>query len=99
MLAVYHLTTRKCALGDLAGIPALIDQAGLMDIPQARVAVLDGTAHSPGQPWKQGKQNIRTLWGELAWQLGGEGNFALVKESDSNGTPPGKNVLKTLLES
>src|SRR5271170_1730148 len=54
MLAVYHLTTRKCPLGDLAGIPALIDQAGLMDVPVARVAVLDGNAHAPGQPWKRG---------------------------------------------
>ena len=42
-----------------------------MDVPQARVAVLDGTAHAPGQPWKHGKQTIKTLWGELAWQLGG----------------------------
>src|SRR5438034_3646624 len=46
MLAVYHLTTRKCALDDLAGIPTLIDQAKLMDVPQARVAVLDGNAHA-----------------------------------------------------
>ena len=28
-----------------------------MDVPQARVAVLDGTAHAPGQPWKHGKQS------------------------------------------
>ena len=41
MLAVYHLTTRKCALSQLPGISALLDQAGLTDIPQARVAVLD----------------------------------------------------------
>jgi len=98
MLAVYHLATRKCALGDLAGIPALIDQAGLMDVPQARVAVLDGNAHAPGQPWKHGKQFVRTLWGEIAWQLGGEEAFALVKESDATGTSPGKDALRTLLE-
>ncbi len=79
LLAVYHLATRKCPLGDLAGIPALIDQAGLMDVPQAHVAVLDGNAHAPGQPWKHGKQSVRTLWGELAWQLGGEEAFALVQ--------------------
>jgi predicted AAA+ superfamily ATPase len=46
--------------------------------PRRRVAVLDGTAHAPGQPWKQGKTTIRTLWGELAWQLGGADGFALV---------------------
>src|SRR6202011_5852757 len=69
MLTVYHLATRKCELSELAGIPALVDKAGLMAVPQARVAVLDGTAHAPGQPWKRGSQIIKTIWGELAWQL------------------------------
>jgi predicted AAA+ superfamily ATPase len=98
MLAVYHLAKRNCPLGDLAGIPALIDDAGLMDVPQAHVAVLDGTAHSPGQPWKHGTQIIKTLWGELAWQLGGGEGFALVEGADATGTSPGKDVLKALME-
>src|SRR5574337_383413 len=85
MLAVYHLVTRNCALSELAGIPELIERSGLMDVAQARVAVLDGTAHAPGQPWKHGKQSIRTLWGELAWQLGGAEAFALVQEADATG--------------
>lgn len=97
MLAVYHLVTRQCTLGDLSGIPALLDHAGVMDVPQAKVAVLDGTAHAPGQPWKHGKQAVRTLWGELAWQLGGAEGFGLVQESDGSGTSPGKDVLCTLL--
>lgn len=100
LLAVYHLASRKCALGDLVGIPALLDQAGLLDVPQAQIAVLDGTAHAPGQPWKQGKQGkqaIRTLWGELAWQLGKAEGYAMVKEADENGTSPGKDVLIELL--
>ena len=97
MLAVYHLATRKCALSELAGIPSLVEQAGMMDVPQARVAVLDGTAHAPGQAWKHGKQTIKTLWGELAWQLGGSEGYALVKEADVTGTSPGKDVLRDLL--
>lgn len=97
MLAVYHLATRKCALADLAGIPSLVEQAGMMDVPQARVAVLDGTAHAPGQAWKHGKQTIKTLWGELAWQLGGSEGYALVKEADTTGTSPGKDLLRDLL--
>ena len=60
--------------------------------------MLDGTAQRPGQPWKHGKQTIKTLWGELAWQLGGDEGFALVKEADATGTSPGKEVLRTLLE-
>lgn len=97
MLAVYHLATRKCGLQDLAGVPALIDQAGLMDVPRAQVAVLDGTARAPGQAAKHGKQSVKTLWGELAWQLGGSDGFALVKDADATGTSPGKDVLRHLL--
>jgi uncharacterized protein len=97
LLAVYHLTTRQCALGELSGVPALLNHAGLMDVPQAQVAVLDGTAHAPGQPWSSDGQTIRTLWGELAWQLGKADGFAMVKSSDATGTSPGKDVLCTLL--
>jgi hypothetical protein len=98
LLAVYHLASRKCPLDDLAGVPALLDQAGLLDVPLAHIAVLDGTAHAPGQPWKHGKQEIRTLWGEMAWQLGKAEGFALLKEADATGTSPGKEVLVALLE-
>jgi uncharacterized protein len=97
LLAVYHLAARKCPLGDLAGIPALLDQAGLLDVPQAQIAVLDGTAHAPGQPWKHGRHAIHTLWGELAWQLGQADGLAMVQESDAAGTSPGKDVLCALL--
>ena len=97
MLAVYHLASRKCPLGELVGIPVLLDHAGLMDVPQTQMAVLDGTAHAPGQAWKHGKQAIRTLWGELAWQLGKAEGYAMVKEADENGTSPGKDVLMELL--
>lgn len=86
MLAVLHLASRKCPLSDLQGIPTLVEKAELMDVPQSRVAVIDGTAHAPGQPWKRGKCSIKTLWGELAWQLGGSEGYALVKDADGNGT-------------
>jgi predicted AAA+ superfamily ATPase len=97
MLAVYHLATRRCALSSLAGVPMLIEQAGIMDVPQASVAVLDGTAHAPGQPWKHGRQTVRTLWGELAWQLGGSDAFAMIKEADETGTSPGKDLLQGMI--
>ena len=37
MLAVLHLASRKCPLSELQGIPTLVEQAGLMDVPQTRV--------------------------------------------------------------
>ena len=98
MIAVLHLARQEAPLSELPGIPTLVERAGLMGVPQARVAVIDGTAHAPGQPWKHGRATIKTLWGELAWQLGTSDGFALVKESDVNGTSPGKDLLRTLLE-
>ncbi len=97
MLAVYHLATREGSLQDLSGIPAILDQSGMMDIPKAKVAILDGTAHAPGQPWQRGGQLVNTLWGELAWQLGGPEGYELVAGADSTGTSPGKDLLRDLL--
>ena len=63
MLAVLHLASRKCPLSDLPGIPTLVEKAGLMDVPQARVAVIDGTAHAPGQAWKHGRDDDQDALG------------------------------------
>ena len=98
MLAVWHLATRQCDLSDMPGVASLVEQAGLMDVPKANVAVIDGTHHAPGQAWKEGRTTIKTLWGELAWQLGKADGFSLVAEADASGTSPGKEVLAKLLE-
>jgi predicted AAA+ superfamily ATPase len=97
LLAVWHLARRECALSQLKDVPALIDKAGLSDAPKANVAVLDGTALAPAQPRQHGGTTVKTLWGELAWQLGGAEAFARVAESDAAGTSPGKDVLREVL--
>lgn len=97
LLAVYHLASRKVATSRLAGIPPLLDEAGIADLPEARVAVIDGIKLSPSQPRKQGKHTINTLWGELAWQLLGETGFEMVADSDRDGTSPGKEILTELI--
>ena len=98
MLAVYHLATRNCSLSDLAGVSSLMDQLGVLDLPKAKVAVLDGLANSPGQAWMHGRQQVNTLWGELGWQLGGADGYALMKQADEAGVSPGKEELKQLME-
>lgn len=97
MLAVYHLARGDAAVSDLPGIPAILDAAGVTEMPRTRIAVLDGIKSSPNQPAMRDGQAIRTLWGDLAWQLGGLEGYALVADADSSGTSPGKAVLETLL--
>ena len=104
MLAVYHLVMRaggEALSSDLPGVPAILDAAGVTELPRASIAVLDGIKLSPNQPVIRVdgdvKQAIRTLWGDLAWQLGKAEGYALVADADTSGTSPGKAVLETLL--
>ncbi|MCX8086911.1 MAG: DUF499 domain-containing protein [Rhodocyclaceae bacterium] len=97
MLAVYHMAKGEVPASDLAGIPAILDAAGITELPRARIAVLDGIKSSPNQPVKREGLLIRTLWGDLAWQLGGADGYALVADADASGTSPGKAALETLL--
>jgi predicted AAA+ superfamily ATPase len=97
MLTVFHLATRKIDTRRLRGIPPILDAAGIADLPYARVAVLDGIKLSPSQPLQHDGVQVKTLWGELAWQLAGQAGFELVQLADNDGTSPGKEVLINLL--
>ena len=60
--------------------------------------VLVGNKISPGNPvTKPDGTVVRTLWGELAWQLGGKKAFARVKADDEKATSPG-DVLRELFK-
>jgi len=98
MLAVLHLASRQVSTNKLEGIPPLLDQAGIRELPTAKVAVIDGIKLSPSQPQQHGSITANTLWGELAWQLLGEEGYALVADSDADGTSPGKEVIRQLIE-
>ena len=78
LLSVYHLAKGGYATQDLPGVAALLDQAGLGSLPMAKIAVLDGNHLSPGQARTRNGLTVRTLWGELAWQLGKEEGYAMV---------------------
>ena len=89
MLAVYHLACGDARASDLPGVPAILDAAGVTELPHARVVVLDGIKSSPNQPVAHGALRVHTLWGDLAWQLGGADGYALVADADLSGTSPG----------
>jgi predicted AAA+ superfamily ATPase len=98
MLAVYHLASRKVSVDKLLGIPPILDQAGIQELPFAKVAVIDGIKISPSQPSKKSNITINTIWGDLAYQLLGASGYEMVAASDADGTSPGKEVLAELLK-
>ena len=89
MLALYHLFSGT-APSELAGIDAVLQEAGTKKLPTAKRVVLVGNKISPGNPVKKSDGTIvRTLWGELAWQLGGKKAFERVRADDEKATSPG----------
>jgi predicted AAA+ superfamily ATPase len=89
MLALYHLFCGMKA-AELPGLEPMFEKAGVSKIPAAKRVVIVGNKISPGSPSRKPDGTmVRTLWGELAWQLGGKEGFALVKEDDERATNPG----------
>lgn len=97
MLALYHLASGAAA-SELAGVDAVMAEAGVTTLPTARRVVLVGNRISPGNPVRKPDGTVvRTLWGELAYQLGGKEAFAQVQADDEKATSPG-DMLRELFK-
>ena len=97
MLALYHLFS-GIAPNELPGIDSIMQEAGAKKLSSVRRVVLVGNKISPGNPvTKSDGTKVSTLWGELAWQLGGKKAFARVAADDAKATSPG-DVLRELFK-
>jgi predicted AAA+ superfamily ATPase len=103
MIALYHLFGGRPP-AELPGVDAVMAEAGVHSLPTVQRVVLVGNRISPGNPRrKPDGTEVRTLWGELAWQLGFAAGgaeearraFARVAADDANATNPG-DVLREL---
>ncbi|MBB4642744.1 DUF499 domain-containing protein [Rhizorhapis suberifaciens] len=96
MLALYHMAGGTPAQ-DLSGLDQLLEKSGLTVPAKINRAVLVGTSRGPQDVLNAtGDRKIRTTWGELAWQLGGEEAFDMIAENDAKGIAPGSNLLEAI---
>jgi predicted AAA+ superfamily ATPase len=96
MLALYHLFSGKADANELLSIEEVLMEAQVPKLPKAKTVVLVGNKISPGNPvTKPDGTIVRTLWGELAWQLGGKEAYERVRQDDERATSPG-DALRTL---
>jgi predicted AAA+ superfamily ATPase len=97
MLALYHLfsaglTTSKLPepVQDVVHRSLSTADGDPLRSLDVKRATLVGTKLSPSQPIvKDDGTQVRTLWGELAWQLGGREAFNRVAMADASSTDPG----------
>ena len=98
LLAMYHLAKSGNRLTRRDDIRGLMNEARLESLPECAVAVLDGSYLSPSEPRVTPEGiTLHTLWGEMAYQLGGEVAYEFVRNSDESRTAPGSGVLRELL--
>lgn len=101
MLALYHLLDGELATKDLPGLEELesIKEQWEGDLPVVSRAVLSCLKYSVDNSWtKADGTQVHTLWGEMAWQLGGKDGYAIVSSEDQNGLGPSAEQINELFD-
>lgn len=93
MLALYHLFSGIQA-NELPGVEEILAQSDVSEVPgNVRKAIFVGTRIAPGKIHKKPDgTEVRTMWGEIAWQLGGREGYEFVREADETATNPGDSM-------
>ena len=96
MLALYHLFS-GIDTRTLPGLEPVLEEAGASRVERVRQVVLVGTQISPGDPEPKPDGTVaRTLWGELAYQLGGREAYERLRVDDERATNPGDKLRELL---
>ena len=96
MLALYHMAGGT-PTRDLPGLDRLLSEHDVAVPSNIGRAVLVGTWRGPQDVIsEEGGREIRTTWGEMAWQLGGADAYDIVSENDVNGIAPGSHLLEAI---
>ena len=97
MLALYHLLRGEADVTQMEGAEQILNAADVNELPTARFAVIVGTALNPSRTKKVNGITTRTLWGNIAAQLGEQDGYAIIKTADKKSVAPGADDLTTLL--
>ena len=92
-IALWHLFSGTFVSKRPPVVRDVLNEAGVTELPVARRVALVGTRLAPGQPdVKPDGTTVRTMWGELAWQLAGKEGYQMVSAADQTATNPGHNL-------
>jgi len=97
LLSLYHLFS-NIDFSSVRDLESFFKETGNPVIPKkVNKAVIVGNRISPGTIHKKpdGTQ-VNTLWGEIAWQLGGKVGYEIVKTADEKGINPGDQLVTLL---
>ena len=94
LIALYHLFSGIDPTVFPDEITELVNATGIAEIPTVNRAVVVGNRFAAGETHEKDDGTVvNTIWGEIAWQLGGADAYALIADSDKNRSNPG-NLLE-----
>ncbi len=96
LIAIYHLLANKEKLEKNEVWNELIKI--IKDVPKAKIAAIDGEDLDVIEGRKVDGFTLRTLWGEITYQLGGKEFYEKIKEHDKKRICPGKEILFPILK-
>ncbi|PJM74972.1 Swt1 family HEPN domain-containing protein [Bifidobacterium simiarum] len=99
LLALYHLFGERSVVNLSSDVQNLVAGLGVSawDPGTVRRAAIVGDKLNVAKPSvKPDGTQVHTIWGELAWQLGGAEGYAMVAENDRAGKPPADSLNQLL---
>lgn len=97
LISLYHI----CKWGKQAGKSAYADElfkhTGIPNFDNAKIAVFTNTTNDAANGRVADGITINTIWGELAYQLGGKDAYAIIKKNDEQLIAPA-GLFKQVLE-
>lgn len=92
LIALWHL-----AQGHTEGLPADVLPTGWRLSEPCQTAGVVGSDLDPANGIDHGDVTTHTLWGEIAYQIGGKKGYELVRKSDEGLVAPGTQVFEKLV--
>lgn len=98
LISLYHLCRMGSRASQSADMRPLIDHTGLPAFEQAQIAVFTNATNDAASGRLTPESiHLQTIWGEIAYQLGGAAAYALVAQNDAQLIAPAGR-MKAVLE-
>lgn len=97
LISLYHLAKWGKKATKSKFTKDLLESIGDPKFDTANIAVFTNTTNDPAQGRNVDGVTIQTIWGELAYQLGGKKAYDILKVNDEKGIAP-KGLFKKVLE-
>lgn len=97
LISLYHLAAWGKKAATSSSVKDLFQAVDEPMFEKANIGVFTNTTNDPTQGREIDGIHIQTVWGELAYQLGGKPAYEIVQANDENRTAP-KGLFKQVLE-